>query len=123
MASGGRVLHHLKSLVSKNQNSVVFLGFQAPGTRGDAMVNGTKHIKIHGNYLPVEASIYHLDSLSAHGDYEDILFWLGASEIHPKKVFVTHGEPAAADAMRLHLQDRFHWNATVPELGEVHTLD
>ena len=122
MASGGRVLHHLKSLVSKDKNSVVFVGFQAPGTRGDAMVNGTKHIKIHGSYLPVEASVLHLDSLSAHGDYEDILSWLDASKIAPKKVFITHGEPSASDSMRLHLQDHFHWNAIVPELGEIHPL-
>lgn len=123
MASGGRILHHLKKLVTNSQNSIVFLGFQAPGTRGDAMINGAENIKIHGNYLPVKASVHCLDSLSAHGDYNDILHWLEASNIQPRKVFVVHGEPSASDAMRLHLQDKFQWDVTAPELNDVYTLN
>src|SRR5690606_28366758 len=92
MASGGRVLHHLKSLAPHHKNSIVFAGFQAPGTRGDAIVNGAEHIKIHGEFIPVKAQVHYLDSLSAHGDYTEILDWLGQSTIQPKRVFVTHGE-------------------------------
>lgn len=116
MASGGRVLHHLKVLAPNHRNSIVFAGFQAQGTRGDALVNGAKQIKIHGEYIPVKASVHNLDALSAHGDYEEILTWLGQSDIHPKKVFITHGEALAADAMRKHIEERMKWDAEVPDL-------
>ena len=122
MASGGRVLHHLKSLVTHPRNSIVFIGFQAPGTRGDAMVNGASEIKIHGEYYPIKAEIYHSGSLSAHGDYADIIAWLASANISPQKVFVTHGERSSADAMRLKLQDKFGWNTCVPELNEEYEL-
>jgi len=118
MASGGRVLHHLKSLLTHHQHSIVFIGYQAPGTRGDAMVNGASEIKIHGEYYPVKAEIHHNEGLSAHGDYAEIIDWLAKSNISPKKVFVTHGERTAADSMRLKLKDKFSWNVCVPELGE-----
>ncbi|MFT5718607.1 MAG: metallo-beta-lactamase family protein [Oleiphilaceae bacterium] len=118
MASGGRVLHHLKSLVTHSQNSIVFIGFQAPGTRGDAMVNGASEIKIHGDYYPIKAEVHHNDSLSAHGDYAEIIAWLDHSNISPSKVFVTHGERSSADSMRLKLKDKFSWNVTVPELND-----
>jgi metallo-beta-lactamase family protein len=112
------VLHHLKSLLSHHQNSIVFIGFQAPGTRGDALVNGASEIKIHGEYYKVKAEIHHNGSLSAHGDYAEIINWLAESNIAPKKVFVTHGERSAADSMRLKLKDRFLWDTCVPELND-----
>lgn len=122
MASGGRVLHHLKTLLPHHQHSIVFIGFQAPGTRGDALVNGRSEIKIHGQYYPVKAEVYHSGSLSAHGDYQEILDWLAASKINPKKVFVTHGERSASDAMRLNIKETLAWNACVPELGDEYEL-
>ncbi|MCX4029665.1 MBL fold metallo-hydrolase [Endozoicomonas sp. SM1973] len=122
MASGGRVLHHLKTLVSHQKNSVVFVGFQAPGTRGDAMTHGATQIKIHGQYYPIKASVYHLDSLSAHGDYYEILHWLNQLTQPPKMTFVTHGEPVAADAMRLHIQDDLGWPVRVPDYLECVSL-
>ncbi len=115
MASGGRVLHHLKTLVTDQRNSVIFAGFQAPGTRGDAMVNGVEKIKIHGAYYPVRAEIHNLDSLSAHGDYQDLVTWLQHSSIKPRNTFITHGEPRAADALRKHLEEELGWSAEVPE--------
>jgi metallo-beta-lactamase family protein len=122
MASGGRVLHHLKSLLPYHQHSIVFIGFQAPGTRGDALVNGAAEVKIHGEYYPVKAQIYHNGSLSAHGDYSEIISWLKQSDIHPKSVFVTHGERSAADSMRLKLKDAFGWKVCVPDAGEEQEL-
>ncbi|WP_336367047.1 MBL fold metallo-hydrolase [Marinobacter sp. C2H3] len=122
MASGGRVLHHLKTLLPNPRNSVVFAGFQAPGTRGDALVHGAESVKIHGEYWPAKAEIHNLDSLSAHGDYQELLTWLDqgvaadGSGLSPRKVFVTHGEPVASDTMRKRLRERFGWDAEVPEL-------
>ncbi len=122
MASGGRVLHHLKSLISHHQNSIVFIGFQAPGTRGDALVSGAGEVKVHGEYLPVKAEIYHSESLSAHADYQEIIDWLRKAKLSPKKVFVTHGERGASDSMRKKIQDEFSWPCCVPESGDVFEL-
>ncbi|CAN0600967.1 unnamed protein product [Ectocarpus sp. 12 AP-2014] len=116
MASGGRVLHHLKTLLPNPRNSVVFAGFQAPGTRGDALVNGAESVKIHGEYWPVKAEIYNLDSLSAHGDYNEILEWLGQGSLKPNKVYVTHGEMVASDVMRKRIAEQFGWEVEVAEL-------
>ncbi|GGY74940.1 MBL fold metallo-hydrolase RNA specificity domain-containing protein [Marinobacter zhanjiangensis] len=116
MASGGRVLHHLKMLLPNPRNSIIFAGFQAPGTRGDAMVNGVESVKIHGEYWPVKAEIHNLDSLSAHGDYEEILTWLEQGQLTPDHVYITHGELVAADEMRKHIRERLGWNTKVPEL-------
>ncbi len=118
MASGGRVLHHLKALLPNPRNSIVFAGFQAPGTRGDAMVNGAESVKIHGEYWPVKAEVHNLESLSAHGDYEEILEWLSQGQLKPDKVYVTHGEMLAADVMRKRIRDRFGWDCKAPDLFE-----
>ncbi|WP_029652891.1 MBL fold metallo-hydrolase RNA specificity domain-containing protein [Marinobacter daepoensis] len=118
MASGGRVLHHLKTLLPNPRNSVVFAGFQAPGTRGDALVNGAESVKIHGEYWPVKADIHNLTSMSAHGDYREILQWLEQGALSPEKVYVTHGEMVASDTMRKRISEAFGWDAEVPDLFE-----
>lgn len=123
MASGGRVLHHLKTLVGDPKNSVLFLGYQASGTRGDSLTHGADHIKIHGEYFPVRADIANLSALSSHGDYVEITDWLKKMPGKPKQVFVTHGESSAADAMRLHLKDELGWNVEVPEYLDTALLD
>jgi metallo-beta-lactamase family protein len=118
MASGGRVLHHLKTLLPNPRNSVVFAGFQAPGTRGDALVNGAESVKIHGEYWPVKAEIHNMSALSAHGDYKELLAWLDQGQLNPDKVYITHGEPVAADVMRKRVRDQFGWDVEVAELFE-----
>ncbi|OZG71878.1 MBL fold metallo-hydrolase [Hahella sp. CCB-MM4] len=122
MASGGRVLHHLKALLPDYRNSVVFAGFQAPGTRGDSLVNGAQQVKIHGQYYPVKASVHQLDALSAHADYSEILDWLENFSSPPKHTFVTHGEAPASDALRLRIKDELGWNVSVPEYLDKVTL-
>src|SRR5690606_3196372 len=123
MATGGRVLHHLKALAPDHRNSIVFPGFQAPGTRGDAMVQGAAQIKIHGGYYPVGAEVYSLDSLSAHADASEIVDWLRHFKQAPKMTFVTHGEPGPADAMRLRIKDELGWRCSVPEYRDEAMLD
>lgn len=118
MASGGRVLHHLKTLLPNPRNSIVFAGFQAPGTRGDTLVNGAESVKIHGQYWPVKADIHNLESLSAHGDYSEILSWLEQGSLKPEQVFITHGEPLASDMLRRRIAEKFGWKVSVPDLYE-----
>lgn len=120
MASGGRVLHHLKTLATDHRNTILFMGYQAAGTRGDALVHGADEIKIHGKYYPVKAEVRNLGSFSSHADYRELLAWLKPMQTAPRMTFLTHGEPVAADRMRLHLKDGLGWTARVPEyLDEV----
>ena len=117
MATGGRVLHHLVRFLPDERATVLFVGYQAGGTRGRTLVDGAKELKLLGQYVPVRARIVRLDGLSAHADYGEMIEWLRAGKLAPKRVFVTHGEPAAADAMRRRLVETFGWNAIVPEHG------
>lgn len=117
MATGGRVVHHLKAFVSDARNTVLFAGFQPAGTRGAAMLAGTPAIKIHGEYLPVRAEVVNLEMLSAHADRDGLLAWLGRLPRAPKQVYVTHGEPVAADSLRLAIEEKFRWASRVPEHG------
>ena len=123
MASGGRVLHHMKSLIADHRNSMVFVGYQAPGTRGASLIGGCDAIKIHGAWLPVRAEIHNLDALSAHADAGEVLQWLKACKQSPRHTFVTHGEPAAADALRLRIRDELGWHVSVPEYAQEVALD
>jgi metallo-beta-lactamase family protein len=118
MATGGRVLHHLKAFISDPRNTVLFTGFQAAGTRGQALVQGAKSIKIHGEYFPVRAEIVLQDSLSAHADSGEILEWLRNFKRPPKRIFLTHGEPLAADTLRHKIEEELHWKCTVPDYLE-----
>lgn len=123
MASGGRVLHHLRALAPDARNTILFPGFQAPGTRGDAMVRGARAVKIHGRQVPVEAEVIQLDVFSAHADQAGLLDWLGAAAAAPRGVFVTHGEPVPADTLRHEIEERLGLPASVPEYRESVTLD
>jgi len=120
MATGGRVLHHLKSYAPDQRSIILFAGYQAGGTRGAAMIAGAKTIKIHGQYIPVRAEVADLDMLSAHADAHEIMAWLMNFRRPPKMTFVTHGEPSASDALRLRIKDELGWECVVPEhQGEV----
>ena len=115
MATGGRVVHHLRTLLPDPRNTVLLAGFQAPGTRGEALQNGAKELKIFGEFVPVRAEVVELTSMSAHGDYLELIEWLGSVQGKPKRVFLTHGEPAAADAFRKHIERHLAWQAEIPE--------
>ncbi len=117
MATGGRVLHHLKRMLVDSRNSIIFAGYQAGGSRGARLVEGQKSIKIHGHYYPVKAQINNLDFLSAHADQQEILAWLQRIPVAPKRCFITHGEAAAADQLRLQIEEKLGWPAEVAELN------
>jgi metallo-beta-lactamase family protein len=122
MATGGRVLHHLKAFAPDARNMIVLPGFQAAGTRGAALASGASEIKIHGDYVPVRADVVRMDSLSAHADYTEILEWLRGFKRPPKRTFVTHGEPAAADELRRRIEETLAWQVNVPEYGQAVVL-
>lgn len=118
MATGGRVVHHLEAFASDPRNSILFAGFQAAGTRGAAMVRGVESIKIHGGQVAVRAEVAMIDNLSAHADADETLGWLRGFDAPPRRTFVTHGEPAAADALRHRIEEELRWDCSVPDYLE-----
>lgn len=122
MLSGGRVLHHLKSFGPDPRNTIVLAGYQAAGTRGEALERGERQIKVHGEYIDVRAQIKVLENVSAHADYNEVLEWLGQSKMKPEKVFITHGEPSAADELRRRISEKFGWDCIVAEQNQQVTL-
>lgn len=117
MATGGRVLHHLKVMAPQPRNHIVFPGFQVGGTRGAHLVAGATEVKIHGEYVAVKAEVSHLEGFSGHADANELLDWLGGFEAAPQRSFVVHGEADAADTLRLRIQDQLGWRTTVPGHG------
>jgi metallo-beta-lactamase family protein len=115
MATGGRVLHHLKAMAPNPKHAIVFPGFQVAGTRGAKLVEGATEIKIFGEYVAVKAQVCHLEGFSAHADAAELMQWLGGFEHAPRHTWVVHGEPAAADALRSRIADELGWRVSVPE--------
>ena len=118
MATGGRVVHHLKRYAPDPRNTILFAGFQAGGTRGAAMTAGADSVKIHGEYVAVRAEVHNLDMLSAHADADEILRWLGGFKAPPRTTFIIHGEPAASDALRHRIEEDLGWACVVPDHGQ-----
>jgi metallo-beta-lactamase family protein len=114
MATGGRVVHHLKAFAPDQRNTILFAGYQAGGTRGATIAGGAPTVRIHGEDVPVRAEVAMLDTLSAHADGDEIVEWLRGFSAAPRQTFVTHGEPAAADAMRQRIERELHWSCRVP---------
>lgn len=118
MATGGRVLHHIKAFGSDPRNTILFAGFQAAGTRGRAMVDGVREVKIHGDWIEIRAEVADLTMLSAHADSNELVRWLGGFISAPQRPFIVHGEPASSAALRDRIESKFGWKCTIPKLGE-----
>ena len=118
MATGGRILHHLKRLLPDPKTTVLFVGYQAAGTRGRLLKDGAAEIRMLGMMVPVNATIMVSDAYSAHADREEILRWLGGFRRPPGMTYVVHGEAGAAEALRDAIVSRLGWNAAVAQDGQ-----
>jgi metallo-beta-lactamase family protein len=122
MVTGGRVLTYLKQMIDEPETFVVLVGYQAEGTRGRQLLEGTGEIKFFGKYYPVKAKIESIHSLSAHADQGELLDWLSDIKEKPQKVFLIHGEPSAQDVFRVKLKDRYAWDSYQPKRDEEFTI-
>jgi metallo-beta-lactamase family protein len=118
MATGGRVLHHLKAALPDPRHTVLFVGFQAEGTRGRQLVDGAGTVKIHGEVVSVAARIERIDSMSAHADSTEILRWLRGFERPPETTYLVHGEPGPMDALAATIRRDLGWTVHTPAHGE-----
>jgi metallo-beta-lactamase family protein len=117
MATGGRVLHHLANALPDPRNTVLFVGFQAAGTRGRQLIEGAQEVKIHGKFIPVHARVEKLNGMSAHADAGEIVRWLRTFPAPPATTYLVHGEPSAQDALQARIQRELAWNVQVPTHG------
>ncbi len=118
MLAGGRVLHHLRSWAPNPDNTLLFVGYQAPGTRGSAILSGAEEVKVHGQRVPIRCRVERIESLSAHADQRELIRWLGSMERAPGRVLLNHGDPEASDALRARIQDELGWTAGVVRHGQ-----
>jgi metallo-beta-lactamase family protein len=118
MATGGRVLHHLKALGPDRRNTVVFAGYQAGGTRGARLLSGERDIRIHGEDVTINAEVVSLPGLSAHADAAQLVEWLATAPAPPRGIYLNHGEAGPADALRQRIERELGWSATVPLFGQ-----
>ncbi|MGQ2908803.1 MAG: MBL fold metallo-hydrolase RNA specificity domain-containing protein [Aliihoeflea sp.] len=122
MATGGRVLHHLKAFAPDAKNTILLTGFQAAGTRGRALADGAREVKIHGHWIPVNAEIVELDTLSAHADADELIRWLSGFQRPPRRIFIVHGEPEASEALRIRIGRELGWDSVVPRQEQMFEL-
>lgn len=118
MATGGRVLHHMKAFGRDNRNTILFAGFQSRGTTGRAIVDGVREVKIHGDWIEIRAEVADLTMFSAHADSNEIMQWLSGFQSPPLRAFVVHGEPAASAALRDRIESDLGWSCGIPRMGE-----
>lgn len=118
MATGGRVLHHLRQVLPQTQSTVVFVGHQAAGTRGQLLIDGAKSIRIFGEFIDVQCSVRHIESLSAHADKDELIAWISQVASPPKVTYIVHGEPTAAESMCNAIETRLGWPVDIAGHGE-----
>ncbi|MDD3716605.1 MAG: MBL fold metallo-hydrolase [Candidatus Marinimicrobia bacterium] len=118
MLTGGRILHHLARRLPQKKNSIVFVGYQAEGTRGRALQEGKREIKIHGMQVRSAAHIETISDFSAHADYREILNWLGNFEKAPRRTFIVHGEPQASENLEKNIKEGLGWETYIPQYKE-----
>ena len=114
MATGGRVLHHLKAMAPDARHHIVFAGFQVAGTRGARLLAGEREVKIFGEMVPVRAEVSHFEGFSGHADADELMQWMAGFEQAPRHTFVVHGNPEATDALRFRIRNELGWQASVP---------
>lgn len=115
MATGGRVLHHLKTFAPDARNLILLSGYQAGGTRGASLAAGATTLRIHGQEISIRAEVAQLTSMSGHADASELMEWVRRFSPAPKRVFITHGEPSASDALRHRIETELRWDAFVPD--------
>jgi len=119
MATGGRILHHLKQRLPYPKNNILMVGYQAAGTRGRSLLDGAKTVKIHGNYIPVNAKVTSISTFSAHADYSEILKWLRSLRRNgPRKIFLVHGETNSQFALAYKIKEEYGWDVYIPDYLE-----
>lgn len=118
MATGGRIVHHLYHRLPNENDSFIFVGFQAEGTRGRRLLEGEKTARMYGIDVPVKSKVYYIEGMSAHADQDELVEWADGFTTKPKMTFLIHGEKEASEALSHRLKEELEWNTVIPEYLE-----
>lgn len=119
MGTGGRVLRYFQEFLSDGTATILLAGYQAEGTRGRQLLDHASEIKLYGQYYPVKAKIENIEGLSSHADQKGLIDWMGKIQKKPERIFIVHGEPQAADALRVKIKDIYRWDSYLPTQNEI----
>ncbi len=123
MASGGRILTYFVQYLGRPSATVLLVGYQAEGTRGRALLEGAKEVKLFGKYFPVKAEIKNLEGLSAHTDQKGLIDWMSGLKQTPKHIFIVHGEHNASVGLKDKINEVYGWNSTIPKLNQISIIE
>ncbi|MDW5290889.1 MBL fold metallo-hydrolase [Formosa sp. PL04] len=123
MLTGGRILSYLETQASNPDNTLLFVGYQAEGTRGRKLLEGEKEFKSYGKWIPFNMQVEEIEGLSAHADHTELLDWLDAIKNTPEKTFIIHGETEAAEALKKGIEDTYGWTCEIPQLYDIANIE
>lgn len=123
MMTGGRILHHLAAWGGDKKNTILLVGYQAPGTRGSTLLSGSATLRLFGEEVPMRAEVARIDALSGHADAAELVAWLKSFPWRPRQVLLNHGEPDGGDALRVHIERELAWAARVVTERESFTIE
>lgn len=118
MGTGGRVVHHLRQMLPNAKHTVLFVGYQAIGTRGRSLVDGAEQVKMHGEMVPVRARVEQIAEFSVHADSNELIEWLRSTSVEPGQVFVVHGEGGVAESFSDSIVAKLGWKSKALKDGE-----
>ncbi len=122
MLTGGRMLNYLETQAQNSNNTLLFVGYQAEGTRGRKLLEGDKELKVYGKWVPFHMEVAEIEGLSAHADHKELIEWMGKIKNTPERIFIVHGEKESAEALQKGIKETYQWNSEIPQLYSIENV-
>ena len=122
MLTGGRMLNYLETQAQNPKNTLLFVGYQAEGTRGRKLLEGDKELKVYGKWVPLNMEVAEIEGLSAHADHKELIDWMSEIRNNPKRIFIVHGEKESAEALQKGIEKTYGWNSKIPQLYSIEEI-
>jgi len=123
MLTGGRMLNYLETQAQNPNNTLLFVGYQAEGTRGRKLLEGEKELKVYGKWVPFHMQVAEIEGLSAHADHKELMDWMSEIRNKPKRIFIVHGEKESAEALQKGIEETYGWNSEIPQLYSIEEIE
>lgn len=123
MLTGGRMLNYLETQAQNPNNTLLFVGYQAEGTRGRKLLEGDKELKVYGKWVPFNMEVAEIEGLSAHADHAELMDWMSRINNKPERIFIVHGEKESAEALQKGIEETYGWDAEIPELYSIEEIE
>ncbi|WP_424493173.1 MBL fold metallo-hydrolase RNA specificity domain-containing protein [Salinimicrobium sp. GXAS 041] len=123
MLTGGRMLNYLETQAQNPNNTLLFVGYQAEGTRGRKLLEGEKELKVYGIWVPFNMQVAEIEGLSAHADHAELIEWMGDIKNKPERIFIVHGEKESAEALQKGIKETYGWNTEIPQLYTIEEIE